>query len=418
MKLQQRVVTVPAKWLLLLTLFLIVLGLLIDRERSLGGIAWSFVTAYGMYLFGTWFIAPYLLPLRNDPGASARARDLFNQFANGQKIGLAIVRDGKVEPKSDGKPRENVRGEGILIVDSTSVVPLFKDTGSSRLVGPGVHFLRKGEKFTRVIDLRPQARSLEDKEKDKGAQFVKVQTRDGICVKFKIATRFQIDGVIPRNVLEIDQGKMPLPEPYVWSQHIVRRAIGHTRFGADNKPAMPWDLLVLTEAVKRVHTYIADYRFDELAEPRNPLLNPREDIRKKLEEELKAEMAREGIKVLSLKIGPFEPCDEEVGKQRLRSWEAEWVRRTKVIEAEAEAESRKRLELARAQAQMDTMTRMIEALDASRRAGANNADLIALRFLEVVEGLAKDPETQKTLRHVRGQLLGEKTDGAAASAKS
>ena len=45
-----------------------------------------------------------------------------------------------------------------------------------------------------------------------------------------------------------------------------------------------------------------------------------------------------------------------------------------------------------------------------------NADLIALRFLEVLEGLAKDPEAQKTLDQVRRKLLvgGGASSGAAS----
>jgi regulator of protease activity HflC (stomatin/prohibitin superfamily) len=378
---------------LLLAPVLWIIGLLFNLDWWwFGGIVWAVVTGFVMYIFGLWLAGAHILPIMPDRESLAHARALLRHFVSGQKTLMAVVREGKLVPGPDGKPRTG-EGFGAVLIDSTSAVALVTNTGLSRVTGPGLHFTRRGEKIGPVVDLRPQARSKE----------IETQTRDGIWVKFKVIVRFQIDGVVARKVQDIDQKQERWPEPYVWSPRQVARALGLERVGVEQR--VRWDEIALNEAIKRSHTYISEYTFDELTEPRNPLVNRRDEIRQKLDAEVKAALARSGIKVIDVKLGQFQPRDEEVVKQRLDSWQSELNRRKKVVEAEGEAESRRQLELARTQAQMDTMTRMIEALDASWRAGANNADLIALRFLEVLEGLAKDPETQKTLGQVRSKLL-------------
>jgi len=51
-------------WLVLLPI-LAIAGLLLDRERSIGGLAWAAITAWGMYRFGLWLAGPHLLPIES-----------------------------------------------------------------------------------------------------------------------------------------------------------------------------------------------------------------------------------------------------------------------------------------------------------------------------------------------------------------
>ena len=398
---------------------LVILGLLIDRERSLGGIAWTLITAYGLYNFGLWLAGPYLLPINPDRESKAFARHLLRRFAGGQKPLMAVVREGKVLPGPGGKLRDDAQGEGAILVDSTSVVVLVTDTGLSRIKGSGVHFTRGGEKIGAVVDLRPQVRS-QDKDK-----YVEAQTRDGIWIKFKVSVRFQVDGTVAQKVQDADRSKVPWPEPYTWSQHAVTSALGHTRVGVDQNQTERWDDRALNEAIKRVRTAIAGYTFDGLTEPRDPRVNPREDIRKKLEDDLKAEMAGKGIKVLGVGLSQFVPRDKEVIEQRIKSWQADWVRRQRIIEAEGLAESYRLVELARAQGQMELVLRIAQALEVSQQLGSENAEQMALRLLEVVERLAAQPgvgrrlsgESREALDQAHRKLLekGSPGDGAASS---
>jgi regulator of protease activity HflC (stomatin/prohibitin superfamily) len=193
-------------------------------------------------------------------------------------------------------------------------------------------------------------------------------------------------------VQDADRSRVQWPAPYTWSQHAVRRVLGHTRVGPDPNQTVQWDALVLNEAVKLIHTAIAGYTFDGLIEPRDPRVNPRDDIRKKLEDDVKKAVAGNGIKVLSVGLSQFAPRDKEVDLQRIEAWKADWIRRTRIIEAEGQAERYRLIELARAQGQMELVMRIAQALEATQPVGTENADLIALRLLEVVERLAAQPD--------------------------
>jgi regulator of protease activity HflC (stomatin/prohibitin superfamily) len=365
-----------------------------------GLIGWALLAYYGMYVVGLWLAAPLLVPTESNPESRGKLRSLLFRHVAGVKPAMLVVREGRILPGPDGKPRDKASGQGLVLVDSTSVVLIATDLQPVRLAGPGIHFLGQFQKIGAVVDLRRQLRQRQ----------IDAQTRDGIWITFKMNARFQID----KARLQLEEpliAKQTWPEPFAWSQGPIWTALDRTRTGDDDHPWVRWDDIVLNEAVKHVQTRIAEFTFDELTEPRNPLVNRREDIRKNVEDDVRASIAGTGLSLVGVTIDQFKPRDDEVLSQRIESWQAEWTRRRKIIEAEGEAEARRKLELARAQAQMDTMTRMIEALDASRKAGANNADLIALRFLEVVEGLAKDPETQRTLESVRRRLLGDETSG-------
>jgi regulator of protease activity HflC (stomatin/prohibitin superfamily) len=156
-----------------------------------------------------------------------------------------------------------------------------------------------------------------------------------------------------------------------------------------------------------VRTAVAGYTFDGLTEPRDPRLNPREDIRKKVEEEVKAEMAGTGIKVLGIGIGQFIPRDKAVIAQWIEAWKADWIRRARVVEAEGVAESYRLVELARAQGQMELVMRIAQALEVSQQVGAENAEEIALRLLDVVEHLASQPEIDQRLSGESREALGQ-----------
>jgi hypothetical protein len=381
--------------LLAIGLFLLViLGILIDPQRWFGGIVWTIGSAVLMYRVGLWLAGPHLLPVPQNPESLGFARRMLTRFASGHKPLMAVVREGKVLPGPDGKSREHARGEGAVLVDSTSAVVLFTQTGLSRIKGPGIHFTRRGEWIEQAIDLRAQARSRD----------VEAQTRDGIWVKFKVNARFQIDEVKSQKVQDVDRRRIRWPEPLAWSPRQVMRAVRLERAGIDT--FVHWDEIVPNEAVKHVHGHIANYTYDELTEPRNPLVNRREAIQKALEKEVKDAMLGSGINVLGVGLGPFAPRDKEVDDQRLENWQAEWIRRKSIVDADGLAESYRLIELARAQGQMETVTRIAQALEAAKQAGVEDAEALALHLLEVVQRMAAEPGMSERLSEMKEALDG------------
>ena len=392
---------------------LIVLGILLDRERWIGGIAWALLSAYGLYQFGLWFAGPYTLPLGAGRAPRSAARGMIDWFARGGRPVMAVVREGKVLAGPDSKSRNQASGEGAIFVDSTSIVVLASETRPTRLLEPGVHFLREDESIGWIVDLRPQVRVKE----------IEAQTRDGIWIKCKILARFQIDGTASNAVQDAARAAEHRNAPYKWSPRQVMRAIEQARVRGEPGQPVSWDDLVLDETVKRVHTLVAAYALDQLTEPRDPDANPREDIRRRLEEEVRAEMKGKGVNVLGIGLGQFVPRDKEVLDQRIKAWQADWIRCKTVIEAEGAAESYRLIEQARAGAQMEMMQLLAQALEVSQQTGVDDTEQLAVRLLEVVERLAAQPDVERLLsgesRAALGQLhlrLLEKgsSDGVAA----
>ncbi len=312
-------------WFVML-LSLVILSLMLDPERSWGGLAWALLTAFVMYRIGLKLAAPLLLPIEPHSRLPADVKSMIHRHAGGGKVAMAVIREGKVVPGPDGKPRDEARGEGILFVDSTSAVLLATDIRPTRVLGPGVHFMRKDEKIGAVVDLRIQMR-----RKD-----VEAQTRDGIWVKFKISARFRIDKT-KLKLEEIDLEQVRWPAPYEWSPAQVVLALGQSRVGIEQGESLRWDDIVMNEAVKRAYTLIAEYTFDKLIEPHDPRLDPRESVRRRLEDDVKEALAGRGIAVLGIRLTQFVPRDKRVDVQRLRSWKADWIRRTKILESEGQA---------------------------------------------------------------------------------
>ena len=412
MKFVRRAIAGRGIWLVLLPALLI-LGLLLDRERSWGGLAWALLTAFIMYFIGLELAAPLLLPIEPHTPLPAEVKSMISRYARGGKVAMAVIREGKVVPGPDGKARDEARGEGILFVDSTSAVVLVSDTRATRVLEPGVHFMRRDEKIGAVVDLRPHMRRT---DKD-----VEALTRDGIWVKFKINARFRIDKT-KLKLEEIDLGQACWPAPYEWSPRQVVLALGQSRVGIEQGESLRWDDIVMNEAIKRVHTLIAEYTFDRLIEPHDPRLDPREDIRKRLENDVKEALTGRGIAVLGIRLTPFVPRDKQVDAQRVEAWKAEWLRRMRIVEAEGLAERYRLIELARAQGQMELVTRIAQALEVSQQVGVDDAQQVALRLLEVVERLAAEPEVDEwvggesraALREAH-RALGKGTGGESAA---
>lgn len=387
-----------------LVIALIILGILLDPERLIGGIVWTLGMAFVIYRYSFWLVAPHLLPIAPDRESRSHARRLLRQFAAGAEPGMAVVRDGKVLADSHGASRNRTAGPGAISVDGTSVVVLNTDLGLSRIKGRGVHFLRHDEYIGSVIDLRPQAR----------AQEIQTQTRDGIWVKLSIGTRFQVDGTSAVKVQDIDQLAVPWPDPYTWSTRQVQRAVSLGRVTAES--SIDWHDLALHQATTRVHNLIAEYTYDQLTYPDDPRVNYVSQVQKRLEDEVKASMAGSGVKVLGVSLGPIVPRDSEIDDQRIERWRADWLRRIRQMEGEGNAKSIRMVEMARARGQLEWVTRLAQAIHESQEQGnAGDVSEMVRRLVNTVDQIASEPEVgsflapeeREELRRLQQQIMAD-----------
>jgi hypothetical protein len=379
-----------------LIIALVFLGVLLDPERWIGGVVWTLGTAYLVYRYGFFLVAPHLLPIAPDRESRGHARELLWRFARGAELGLAVVRDGKVLADSNGAPRNRAAGPGAILVDGTSVAVLNTNLGLSRIKGRGVHFLRDDEHIGGVIDLRPQSRARE----------IESQTRDGIWVKFTVGTRFQIDGTSAVRVQDVDQLAAPWPDPFTWSPRQVQRAVSLERVTPES--SVDWDDLALHQATTGVHNLIAEYTYDQLTRPQDAQSNAVSDLQRRLETEVKNSMAGSGIKVLGVSIGPIAPRDRRIDDQRIERWSADSMRRIRKLEGESNAETNRLMDMARIRGQREWIMRIAHALrDSLEQGDPGDVNEIVRHLLNTADQFAGEPEvgSQEDTRRMQQSLI-------------
>jgi hypothetical protein len=149
-------------------MMLVVMSACAVWNASAFDLVWIFGTFGAAILITMAIVAPLLLPIEDDPEERRRVGELFRRFLSGSNLYVALVRNGKVQAESKPPDIEVRSIYGVVVADSTSVVALRTETGTSRVEGPyldengrphsGVIFTVPEEVIDAVIDLRPQLR--------------------------------------------------------------------------------------------------------------------------------------------------------------------------------------------------------------------------------------------------------------------
>ncbi len=100
-----------------------------------------------------------------------------------------------------------------------------------------------------------------------------------------------------------------------------------------------------------------------------------------------------GIKVIIAGFNSPTPVSDEIYKQRLATWRAEWEHDTEIKRAEKELEELRVRNHAHAQAQRS----LSQALSQIFEDGEGTDEVMALRVLQALEGIAADPKTRQLL---------------------
>jgi regulator of protease activity HflC (stomatin/prohibitin superfamily) len=353
-----------------------------------------------------------------------------------------VVPAKKEKRKSKEKDKEPiegpwVNGRGAILMDSTSVVVLKTETGISRVIGPGneagksnsgVSFTFYAEQVDSIIDLRPQMRT----------EMIKAQTRDGIGVEVRVSVFFTLKGTKARRSIDITAEK---PHPFTWRQASVREAFHNKRIEPiEGKPGetqqTEWSDRVMQIAIAELRQLIARHSLDYLTAPLLSDRHPRFELRRELlgivqdqldasniiqsEPEASGESKRSsGIEVRFIAVSLIWPPPPVV-EQRIEAWKNEWSKKEIEVMGRAKAQALIMKEQARATAQGELTARINDALQAAKDSGTTSSDLVALRFLEVMDKMAKDPTTRALLTLDSLNMLNQlrdmlKSDGADKS---
>lgn len=367
-------------------------GIFLLIGLSLSGVA---------YFLCLFVISGFLLPFPPPDTGTTRGDRLRQRLRNHQtvfKILLDYVGGTNYpcwvitdEPREEDKVEERVRGDplapfafgnGLILSDCDHAVAVSDGIKFKGVHGPGLIFTGFAERPMRTLDLRPQPRAFT----------VQGLTRDGIQVKVLASTPFQID----RGEQQLEPGK-----PFPYRKSAAFRAVHAQMMELPEKPDHPqhsWDELPKLIGTRILQDILSRYRFDELYEYGLDEELPRVRIAREFRQRLKAELEPLGIQLIGGGISNLLPVKDELLKERIRHWQADWVRRILARQAEGQKERLWRIEQARAEAQANLILTLGERLAELERPGAPiPPHRIITQFLQILEEMTQQPMLRRYL---------------------
>lgn len=364
-----------------------------------------------LVLRGILFVFPFLLALIavaivassflrtlyaiRSPGEAAHFlyRLLFGLWKFGPYL---LIKEGKIAV-GEGSVLHKVGGPGYLVIYNDTAVVTERCGRLERVLSahlPKPHNyprLAPFEKVWEIIDLRPQQWTFP----------VKGMTREGIPVICEADIRFKIDDRVLNTRGQLQPKPPTDEEPYPFTPEAVLKAATARwiREPDFQGPPMDWRGRVVvgfTEGILR--NILAEYRLDWLLGPTgDDSEHPREQIRRRLEEELAQEAPKVGARILSVRLGEIKVEDERIPTQWIEAWRAREESRATATRVEGEAELL-RMETAYARAQAEMLITLIRELQAVN-VGDNELRpyLLALRLAETLRWMSYDPFTRSFL---------------------
>jgi regulator of protease activity HflC (stomatin/prohibitin superfamily) len=355
----------------------------------------------GVLLSGLFLLGGFLLPFPPlDPSLPRpeRLRRRLEECWRAFKILLDVLLGWNYpfwvvtrEPREEDKIEERGKGDalamfaignGIIISDCDHAVAVSSGLQFKGAQGPGLSFTAFGDRPMRTLDLRPQLRAFT----------VQSLTRDGIQVKVLAFTPFQIDR---------GEQQPRLGEPFPYRKSAAFRAV-HAQMmavtGGPDHPRYAWDELPQLYGTRILQDILARYDFDDLYRYEPGEEPPRVRIAREFRDRLRAELEPLGIQLIGGGISNLLPVREEVLKERVRHWQAEWVRRILVQQAEGQRERLWRIEQARAEARAHLILALGEQLaELDRPDTPATPQRIVEQFLKVLEEMTQQPLMRRYL---------------------
>lgn len=416
-----RAILLFAAGLLALGVNLVALNGMIRRliPPALGVIIFASETLFLLFLLGSLFVlGGYVLPFP-PPDPRVQKEGLRFRFQNywtaakillGYALGMhypfwVVTREPREEDKIEERGKGDALsmfaiGNGIIISDCDHAVAVSDGIKFKGAQGPGLSFTGFADRPMRTLDLRPQLRAFT----------VQGLTRDGIQVKVLAFTPFQIDR---------GEQQPHLGEPFPYRKSAAFRAV-HAQMmavaGGPDHPQHTWDELPQLYGTRILQDILARYDFDDLYRYDPGEEPPRVRIAREFRERLRKELEPFGIQLIGGGISNLLPVREEVLKERVRNWRAEWVRRILVQQAEGQRERLWRIEQARAEAQAHLILALGEQLaELDRPDTPVTPQKIVDQFLKVLEEMTQQPmmrrylprETPEDLRRLGAEVGGK-----------
>jgi regulator of protease activity HflC (stomatin/prohibitin superfamily) len=300
-----------------------------------------------------------------------------------------------------GRPFSQILAGPGVVISRCDHAPVISDGVKFKGVRhPGASFLGFADRVAQAIDLREQLRAFT----------VEARTKDGIGVSVPASAAFRID---------CGEAQPELGQPFPFRARSAFLALHKAQFiehlGKGQVPERMethyWDDLPRVLGMRILRNIIAEYRFDDLCAPYRLADDPRQEIIKRFREELRKALKGYGIQLVGGGIGNILPAEEksrQIFEQRIRAWQAYWIRRVMQRQAEGQRSRMRQIEKARAQAQVEAIRAISDRLIRLKEGrGAVSPEEIVNLFIDVIQTMAVQPLARRLLPKSALEPLGE-----------
>ena len=365
------------------------------------------------FLGGLAIISQFVLPVQTNR-ERRKVFDHLMTFVTGGAGPILFVKDGKLV---GGKEELRRYGNGVALNDPVSALVLEvaaahrwgspssepANAGRSRTpqtnkqgpelvraAGPGIVFIRPGERIVATLDLRRQSRGV----------LVEALTRDGIECSAYVSVTFGLDPDPDRRGPPSPTAAQPAERvernqpAYPFHPSSAFRAVYGVARG--DKQPLQWTDLPLVVAAERFRDVLSECRLDDLFPPTKPGVYPFADFQGRVNRAVKeAPVLRErGLIVYSVGIADLK-LPREVLNQRVRSWQARWKKAAIQQEAAAQTHAIRTESRWQTQAQQAIFKDVQSLMGATDDPVARRA--LSLMLLKALQRAAHDPSTRQRL---------------------
>jgi len=389
-------------------IIVIALGFAVNRWAGILFISLPTLLAYYYILYR---LAIITLPASNPEDISEKWKrfGVLVSYAWGIQYPLMIVGKhawDKVETRISGDfARDLLPASSFIWTRSHQVVSITGGMQFKRVDGPGIVFTGYLERPEQVFDLRLQLRTNE----------IDVISKDGISFVVRIFTGFRMDPELweqdvydklrPMNTILRGADKPSFTKgSFPYSNLRVQAALGVTSTKADTEnTTIYWDQWAVNVVEDQARKVISQKKLDELWRPMEDkkFANAMDSIANEIKEGAKFTLRANGILLVVARVVNFrfpkngkhanEKADEtdgidEISKQQIATWAAEWDRKRDGILSEANAESEHAQQAAHAYAKEIMLNSIVESLQKTKEINPRLPQyVIAMRFLSALQ---------------------------------
>lgn len=338
------------------------------RYGSSLALIWVYV-GVSTFVLGIIYFAQFVAPVRGDFGWVEGLRVILRSYMLTAQNFLDNPRG-----ESNKKSAKKVDSGGIPAslnslsagyIQSYEALSITKGNSFVRAVGPRFVNLHKKEKIRQVVDLRTQLRT----------QPVTFNTRDGILIETNVTVIFRVK----QNPEEHLDGTL-----YPFDKESIFKLSYLNTINEDGQP-LGWPTQLTPRAAALVTQELTQYNLDGLINVPATAVSPIQEVSARIQSQLQKEFDRKGVQVIAFKVGGL-TLPDDVKKQNIKTWQANWQGKIAVERASSEAEVIRRKKQARARAQVKIIETIIQNLESMRQERESDAyQVIILRMIDALE---------------------------------